>query len=31
VDDGAAFFNDDLGGEGPGAVFASPSKYRTHR
>jgi len=31
VDDGAIFFNDDLGCKGPRAVFASPSNYRTHR
>jgi hypothetical protein len=31
VDDDAAFLDDDLGGEGPGAVFASSPYYRAHR
>lgn len=31
VDDCAGFLNDDLCREGFGAVFASPSNYRTHR
>jgi hypothetical protein len=31
MNDRAAFLDDDLGSEGLGAVFASPSNYRTHR
>ena len=30
VDDRAAFLDDDLGGEGLGAVLACPSYYRAH-
>src|SRR6266566_4368661 len=31
MNDRAAFLDEDLGSEGFGAVFASPSNYRTHR
>ena len=31
MDDHPSCLDDDLGGKGLGAVFASPSNYRTHR